>query len=337
MKKWNRKQVILASTAIALLWIVGTSVGVVINHNQTIHAQQVAKAAQKAKIAQKVKAKALAQQKEVASLLSKATAHPSDESIKAVNEAIAQLTNQKEKAKDEALVKGLSARLDLIKKAQAALKDYQAHATDANKQKAAQAAINNLKDKNDQEVRAQLQKSFDQTNQQAQEAAKKSNAQKAGQELSHQASSNQTAETPSGGSQQVSSGATQGNLSESPNAPENGENSPTNLNGGNGGGVTNHPNNSSNNQPVTPPSNGGGQNNGGNSNNNNNNNGGQTPPPPAAHVYQGWVKVDGAIYATKNFSTDSEATAWGTALVDSPTLINMGFDHSINYGVTQLS
>jgi hypothetical protein len=65
------------------------------------------------------------------------------------------------------LVKGLNSRLALIKKAQAAVKDYQAHATDANKQKVAQA-ITNLKDKNDQDVRAELQKLFDASNKQAQ-------------------------------------------------------------------------------------------------------------------------------------------------------------------------
>ena len=156
MKKITKKQMALTG-AIVVLGIGGITIGVV-NHNNTVHAQQIAKAkAQKAKVKVEQKAKAeklakekeAAQQREVATLLATATANPSDNSIKAVNDAIAKLTDQKAKAKDNELVKALNARLSLIKKAEAAIKDYQGHATDANKQKVAQEAINNLKDKND--------------------------------------------------------------------------------------------------------------------------------------------------------------------------------------------
>ncbi|WP_101945519.1 hypothetical protein [Lactococcus lactis] len=159
MKKFTRKQMLTAG-AVVLLGIGGITVGVV-NHNNNVHAQQVAKtkaheakvkADKKAKSEQLAKEKEVAQQKQVATLLATATANPSDNSIKAVNDAIAKLTDQKEKAKDNELVKALNARLSLIKKAEAAVKDYQGHATDANKQKVAQEAINNLKDKNDQDV-----------------------------------------------------------------------------------------------------------------------------------------------------------------------------------------
>ncbi|MDT2873700.1 hypothetical protein, partial [Lactococcus lactis] len=183
MKKFTRKQMITAG-AVVVLGIGGITVGVV-NHNNNVHAQQVAKTKahdaqvkvdKKAKAEQLVKEKKVAQQKQVTALLATATKNPTDASIKAVNDAIAKLTDQKEKTKDDDLVKGLNNRLSLIKKAQAAVKDYQAHATDANKQKTAQAAINALTDKNDASVKAQLQKLFDESNKQAQEAAKAAQA-----------------------------------------------------------------------------------------------------------------------------------------------------------------
>ncbi|KAF6207430.1 hypothetical protein GE061_018673 [Apolygus lucorum] len=174
----------ITAGAVVVLGIGGITVGVV-NHNNNVHAQQVAKtkaheakvkADKKAKAEQLVKEKEAAQQKQVTALLATATKNPTDASIKAVNDAIAKLTDQKEKTKDADLVKGLNNRLALIKKAQAAVKEYQTHATDANKQKTAQAAINALTDKNDASVKAQLQKLFDESNKQAQDAAKSAQA-----------------------------------------------------------------------------------------------------------------------------------------------------------------
>ncbi|MCT0017682.1 hypothetical protein EFE32_12965 [Lactococcus lactis subsp. lactis] len=195
MKKLTKNQMIIGASVAILLIGGGTTLGVV-THNNSVHAQQVAqmkaqdakiKADKKAKAEKLAKEKEAAQQKQVATLLASATANPSDSSIKAVNDAIAKLTDQKAKTKDTDLVKELNSRLALIKKAQAAVKDYQAHATDANKQKAAQAAITNLKDKNDQDVRAELQKLFDASNKQAQDAAKAAQAKQDTEQSSHQA------------------------------------------------------------------------------------------------------------------------------------------------------
>ncbi|MBR8675197.1 hypothetical protein GRR92_12850 [Lactococcus lactis subsp. lactis] len=92
------------------------------------------------------------------------------------------------------MVKGLNKRLALIKKTQTAVKDYQTHAMDANKQKAAQEAINNLKDKNDEDVKSELQKLFDESNKQAQAAAKASQAtNQASSEVKEDSSSNSSA------------------------------------------------------------------------------------------------------------------------------------------------
>lgn len=213
MKKLNKKQMIFSGAIAVLLIGGGTTLGIV-SHNNTVHAQQIAKtkahdakvkADKKAKSEKLAKEKEAAQQKVVATLLATATANPSDNAIKAVNDAVAKLTDQKEKSKDTELVKGLNARLALIKKAQVAVKDYQGHATDANKQKVAQEAINNLKDKNDEDVKAQLQKLFDESNKQAQDLAKASQVQQSSSKTAERTATNyDTQNDVSGSNQEVS-------------------------------------------------------------------------------------------------------------------------------------
>ncbi len=331
----------IATGAVVILGIGGITVGVV-NHNQNVQAQQLAKtkaheakvkADKKAKAEQLAKEKEAAQQKQVATLLATATANPSDNSIKAVNDAIAKLTDQKEKAKDNELVKALNARLSLIKKAEAAVKDYQGYATDANKQKVAQEAINNLKDKNDQDVKSQLQKLFDESNKQAQEAAKSAQAnQKAssttGTNNNAKSTDTQTNDTPavaeSGTNNQAASNVNSGNNTYVPNTPNTGggsntaSNSNSNNSSNNGGGNTN--NNNSNN----------------NSNSNNNNSGGGNVTPPVSHVFQAWVKNKaGVVIWTQNCSTWAEASQ-AAANYGNSQFASGNFDIG-NYGVTQIS
>lgn len=331
----------IATGAVVILGIGGITVGVV-NHNQNVQAQQLAKtkaheakvkADKKAKAEQLAKEKEATQQKQVATLLATATANPSDNSIKAVNDAIAKLTDQKEKAKDNELVKALNARLSLIKKAEAAVKDYQGYATDANKQKVAQEAINNLKDKNDQDVKSQLQKLFDESNKQAQEAAKSAQAnQKAssttGTNNNAKSTDTQTNDTPavaeSGTNNQAASNVNSGNNTYVPNTPNTGggsntaSNSNSNNSSNNGGGNTN--NNNSNN----------------NSNSNNNNSGGGNVTPPVSHVFQAWVKNKaGVVIWTQNCSTWAEASQ-AAANYGNSQFASGNFDIG-NYGVTQIS
>ncbi|MCT0076693.1 hypothetical protein [Lactococcus lactis] len=342
MKKLTKKQMIVTG-AVAILVIGGVSAGV-IGHNNSVHDQQVAKtkahdakvkADKKAKAEQLAKEKEATQQKQVATLLASATKNPSDSAIKAVNDAIAKLTDQKEKTKDADLVKGLNNRLALIKKAQAAVKDYQAHATDANKQKVAQAAINALTDKNDASIKAQLQKLFDESNKQAQEAAKsvqtnqnasstsdtKNNAKSTGT----QSNNSSTAET-GGANNQVSSNS-------NTNTPANSytASAPTNSGGGNTSSNNNAGNTGSNSKANSV-----------NNSNTSNNGGGNsvTTPTPVNHVYQGWVRdsTTGSIIFSKNCSSWNEASAAATSFMDSETAVNLSFDgHQLNYGITQLS
>ncbi|WP_270251090.1 hypothetical protein [Lactococcus lactis] len=343
MKKLTKKQMITTG-AIAILAIGGVSVAA-INHGNSVHAQQVAKAKaheakvkadKKAKAEQLAKEKETAQQKQVATLLATATKNPSDASIKAVNDAIAKLTDQKEKTKDADLVKGLNNRLILIKKAQAAVKDYQAHATDANKQKAAQVAINALIDKNDATVKAQLQKLFDDSNKQAQEAAKSAQASQTassttGTNKNDKSKDTQTNDNPavvdSGTNNQATSNVNSGNNTYVPNTPNTGGGSNTAPNGNSGGSASNsNSNNTSNN--------GGGN---ANNNNNNNNNGGGNVAPPATK-YIAWVKdnTTGQMLFSQECSSWASASAAASSFMNSAAVTNLIFDgHDVHSGVNQ--
>lgn len=335
MKKLTKKQMI-ATGAVAILAIGGVSVGV-INHSNTVHAQQVAKtkahdakvkADKKAKAEQLAKEKEVAQQKQVATLLATATTNPSDTTIKAVNDAIAKLTDQKEKTKDTDLVKGLNSRLALIKKAQAAVKDYQAHATDANKQKAAQAAINALTDKNDASVKAQLQKLFDESNKQAQEAAKSAQAKQQSSQETQKANVANTSnqQTAQNTQENNSDNSTSSNVTPSYNGGGTSANTGTNTNSNGSNQGNNNSNNGNNNS----------NNNSNNGNNNNGNNDNPTPDPtPQPTVkYMGWVSVDGVVKYSQNCDSDAEATQYALGIYNSDALMQLTLQgHSVSWGV----
>ncbi|MDG4984936.1 hypothetical protein OGZ51_12355 [Lactococcus lactis] len=333
MKKFTRKQMITAG-AVVVLGIGGITVGVV-NHNNNVHAQQVAKtkaqdakvkADKKAKAEQLVKEKEAAQQKQVAALLATATKNPTDASIKAVNDAIAKLTDQKEKTKDADLVKGLNNRLSLIKKAQAAVKDYQAHATDANKQKVAQSAINALTDKNDASVKAQLQKLFDESNKQAQEAAK------AAQVKQQSSQETQKANVANTSNQQTAQNTQENNSNSSDNSTS--SNVTPSYNGGGTSANTGTNNNSNGSNQGNSNSNNGNSNSNNNSNNNSGNNVQPTPTPQPTVKYMGWVSVDGVVKYSQNFDSDAQATAYASGVYNSKEVEDLMFaGHSISWGV----
>ena len=321
MKKFTRKQMIAAG-AVVVLGVGGITVGVV-NHNHAVQAQQIAKAKahdaqvkadKKAQAEKLAKEKEATQQKQVAALLATATKNPTD--------AIAKLTDQTEKTKDADLVKGLNNRLALIKKAQAAVKDYQAHATDANKQKVAQATINALTDKNDASVKAQLQKLFDDSNKQAQEAAqvKQQTSQESKQTKVVDSSGQEIAPTPQENNSNSSDSSTSSNVTPSYNGGETSANTGTNTNSnGSSQGNSNSSNGNSN------------------SNNNSNNSGNNvqpTPTPQPTVKYMGWVSVDGVVKYSQNFDSDAQAIAYASGVYNSKEVEDLMFaGHSISWGV----
>lgn len=336
----------IVTGAVAILAIGGVSVGV-ISHNNSVHAQQVAKtkahdakvkADKKAKAEQLAKEKETAQQKQVATLLATATKNPSDTTIKAVNDAIAKLTDQKEKTKDNELVKGLNNRLTLIKKAQAAVKDYQTHATDVNKQKAAQAAINALTDKNDASVKAQLQKLFDESNKQAQEAAKSAQAKQQSSQETQKAdvantSNQQTAQNTQENNSNSSDNSANSNVTPSYNGGGTSANTGTNTNSNS----SNQGNNSSNNGNNNSNNN---SNNNGNNNNGNNDNPTPAPTPQPTVKYKAWVQdnTTGQVLFSQICSTWDEAVSAAKNFMNSQQVTDLIFDgHDVHSWINQVS
>ncbi|MDN5981947.1 MAG: hypothetical protein L0I03_08545, partial [Lactococcus lactis] len=74
---------------------------------------------------------------------------------------------------------------------------------------------------------------------------------------------------------------------------------------------------------------------GGNGSNTNNNgsNGGNSGQPTHTTKYLGWVSVDGVRKYTKMCDTVAEAQSYVDSIVNSAEVINLGFDHSIGYGL----
>ncbi|MDG4977332.1 glycoside hydrolase, family 25 [Lactococcus lactis] len=60
-----------------------------------------------------------------------------------------------------------------------------------------------------------------------------------------------------------------------------------------------------------------------------------TPPKPPVQKYKylSWISVDGVRKFTKLCDTMSEADSWGDKMMNSDEVIELGYDHSIRYGV----
>lgn len=322
-EKFTKKQIIISSAVVGLLLVGGVTTGIV-KHNTTVHAQQVAQK-NKAEAQKKAKAEKLAEEKEVAQekeanrLIEVASKNPSDQAIKTAKDAISKLTDKKVKEKDTTLLKAIESRLALIKTAQTAVKDYQAHATDATKQKTAQTAINGIKDKNDAKVKAELQKAFDSANKQAQESAKAEQVKvaqaKASKETTSssqsQATSNDTGSVTTN-QQGTSTGGSQGN-----NYSAN-----TQTNQGNQGATSTPA------TPSTPNTNSGGTSQGGSANNNSGTNNTPAPTPQPTARYAGVVYVDGAVKYRQVFNSETEAANWASEMYRNECVSNWTSDIS---------
>jgi hypothetical protein len=61
--------------------------------------------------------------------------------------------------------------------------------------------------------------------------------------------------------------------------------------------------------------------------------GGNSGQPTHTTKYLGWVSVDGVRKYTKMCDTVAEAQSYVDSTVNSAEVINLGFDHSIGYGL----
>lgn len=225
--------------------------------------------------------------------------------------------------------------LSLIQKAQAAVKDYQAHATDANKQKAAQAAINALTDKNDASVKAQLQKLFDESNKQAQEAAKTA-------QVKQQSSQEAKKATNTDSSNQQATQNTQENNSNSSDDSTSSNVTPSYNGGGASANTGTNTNSNGSNQGNNNSNNG---NNNSNNNSNNNNNGNSDNPTPAPTPqptvkYKAWVQdnTTGQVLFSQICSTWDEAVSAAKNFMNSQQVTDLIFDgHDVHSWINQVS
>ena len=328
---WTKKQKITGVVILSVLILGGITAGVV-NHQNQVHAQQVAQE-KAAKLSHERKVKALEKKKaqeaeeKVKTLLEKANQNPSEATIKAVNMAIAQLTSEIKQEKYLADLKPMTARLALLNKARAAVKDYQAHATDPTKQKLAQDAINALKDKNDADVKTELQKQYDASRKQVEDAAKTAKAKSTQVDKSENASVEAQSQNTNNSAQSNDSTSAGNGTSYNPSTPNYAGSSNTGSNN------ANQNNNTGNNN-----SNGGG--NAGNSNNNNNNsgntgNGGGTTPTVR---YAGVVYVDGVVKYRQVFNTNTEAVNWASAIYHGAEMEDLMFaGHSVSWATEIVS
>lgn len=320
MRKLTKKQM-LATGVVIVLGISGSS-ALYANHINNVHQQQVQKVQAETKAHdEKLKKEKLAKEKQelqkqiksIDDVMNVAIKNPTESSIKTATEAVSKLKDTTKKSAYENTLKTLNQRLILINKARSSVKDYQEHATNADKQKEAQNAINALTDKNDSDVKAELQKMFDESNKQAQEASKTNSN---GQTVSNNTSSSQsqpTSEKTTSNNAQQDVTTNQGNTASNSNGASTSNNTPTYNNvGGTNSNQTNSNNTTSNN---TSGNAGGNNSNSGNSNNTNNNSGNSNVTPPTPTIkYLGWVSVDGVIKYSSTFNTAGEAQQYALTM-----------------------
>lgn len=118
----------------------------------------------------KVEAKEKENQENVASLIASATKNLTSITISSAKDANAKLTDETTKSNNSAIIKRLEDRLKLINDAEKAVKAFQSHATDYDYQRKADIAIKAIKDKNDDDIKTKLLKSYNTSVEQAKAA-----------------------------------------------------------------------------------------------------------------------------------------------------------------------
>lgn len=167
-KTWSKSQQIITIICVATI-LIGISIysGILIS-NHYIHERKEMSTKQIEETLEHNRSKKDISYKAIDNLIEKATKNPTIDNIKAASEYVEKITDIETKASYETIIKGLENRLEIIEKAQNAVKDYRSHVNDQTKKEEAQKALDSLKDKNDENLKKDLQKSFDESNKQAQ-------------------------------------------------------------------------------------------------------------------------------------------------------------------------
>ncbi|KSU09259.1 hypothetical protein B9W73_05625 [Lactococcus lactis] len=346
---WTKKQQIIGG-AVAIVLIGGVTTGIVANANhkaevrkiEQLKKDKVEKAKERAE-----KAKQLEKSNEADSkkLLDVAEKTPTDKNIKLAEDSILKIKNAEVKKAFDNQVVGIKNRVKLENEAKTAVSNYQKDAMNQDKYKTAQQAISKLTSSYSKGLKDSLNKQLATSKKQADDATKAQQARSASDSKAKTADTNKqqsgsteatngnsnnanvASNTQSTANNDVASGSNSyGGGSQNNYSPGGSNTSQNNANSGSSNQGNSGKNNSNSNTNTNTGGNGSNTNNNGSNGGNNNNN-----QPQIRYV--GWVSVDGVRRYSQTFNALGEAQSYVDATVNSAEVINLGFEHSIRYGV----
>ncbi|MGV9035678.1 hypothetical protein [Lactococcus lactis] len=327
-KTWNQKQKLIGGTAIAVLLIGGSSIGIVSanHHAKEVKAEQVKQDKATAK-AEKLKKEKLAQS-QAKTALDVAETADNQKKIATAESLITKVTDKKVQEAFTSQLNGIKSRVKVENSAKSAVSNYSKDAMNQGKYKTAQQALAKLTSNYSKTLKDQLTKQLSDSKTQANKATKAEEAKKQTEKQKAQSSSNTASsnQNTSGGITVNSASAsnTQENVSQS--SPSNGQsnnqtnqgsaNSNNNTGGQGQSNVTPSPSPAPTPSPTPDPT------------------PNPAPKPQPTYKYLGWVSVDGVRQYTKLCDTVAEAQSFATSTANSPEVNELGFEgHSINYGL----
>ncbi|BDH83324.1 hypothetical protein [Lactococcus lactis] len=348
---WTKKQQIIGG-AVAIVLIGGVTTGIVANANhkaevrkiEQLKKDKVEKAKERAE-----KAKQLEKSNEADSkkLLDVAEKTPTDKNIKLAEDSILKIKNAEVKKAFDNQVVGIKNRVKLENEAKTAVSNYQKDAMNQDKYKTAQQAISKLTSSYSKGLKDSLNKQLATSKKQADDATKAQQARSASDSKAKTADTNKqqsgsteatngnsnnanvASNTQSTANNDVASGSNSyGGGSQNNYSPGGSNTSQNNANSGSSNQGNSGKNNSNSNTNTNTNTGG----NGSNTNNNGSNGGNNNNNQPQIR-YVGWVSVDGVRRYSQTFNALGEAQSYVDATVNSAEVINLGFEHSIRYGV----
>ncbi|TRW73891.1 hypothetical protein [Lactococcus lactis] len=341
---WTKNQQIIGG-AVAIVLIGGVTSGIVANANHKAEVRKIEQLkkdkVEKAKVrAEKAKQLEKSNEADSKKLLDIAEKTPTDKNIKLAEDSILKIKNGEVKKAFNNQVVGIKNRVKLENEAKAAVSNYQKDAMNQDKYKTAQQAISKLTSSYSKCSKDSLNKQLATSKKQADDATKTQRAKSASDSKTKVANTNKEQSDSTGNTTSNSNNANTGTDSQSTvnNDIASGSNS---YGGGSQNNYSQGGSNTSQNNSNSGSSNQGQGNNGQSNSNSNSNtntggngsNGGNSGQPTHTTKYLGWVSVDGVRKYTKLCDTDAEAQSYVDSTVNSAEVINLGFDHSIGYGL----
>ncbi|KSU01821.1 hypothetical protein [Lactococcus lactis] len=349
---WTKKLQIIGG-AVAFVLIGGATTGIIANTNHQAEVRKIEQLkkdkVEKAKVrAEKAKQLEKFNEADSKKLLDIAEKTPTDKNIKLAEDSILKIKNAEVKKAFDNQVVGIKNRVKLENEAKTAVSNYQKDAMNQDKYKTAQQAINKLTSSYSKGLKDSLNKQLATSKKQADDATKAQQAKSASDSKAKETNTNKEQSDSTGSATNnnsnkanentVSQGTANNDVASGSNSygggsqnnySQGGSNtSQNNTNSGssNQGQGNSGQNNSNSNTNTNTGGNGSNTNNNGSNGGNNNNNQPQTR-------YVGWVSVDGVRRYSQTFNTLGEAQSYVDATVNSAEVINLGFEHSIRYGV----